>query len=191
MVASDAAKLIGLGKNLHPLLVPLWMKQFVRVQEVLPFAFSGLHQGLRRGEAFHKRPGRGRAPIVEGFQCGGIILVERLLKLIDQRRALLDQRHFIPAEQAQLLHQRFRRGQHAPAFPFQAQGIGQRPAIGAVCFGAAGQLARAIRFGAARMHRINAIIQRHQPFNGRAVPGFHRDGHLRKLRQLFLAERPA
>ena len=52
-----AAKLIGFGKNLHPFLIPLWMKQFLRVQEVLPFAFSGLHQGLRRGEALDKRPG--------------------------------------------------------------------------------------------------------------------------------------
>ena len=41
------------------------------------------------------------------------------------------------------------------------------------------------------MHRINAMIQRHQPFNSRAVSGFNRDGHLGKLRQLLLAECPA
>jgi hypothetical protein len=44
-----AAKLFSLGKNLHPLFIPLWMKELVRVQEVLPFAFSGLDQALGVG----------------------------------------------------------------------------------------------------------------------------------------------
>lgn len=185
-----AAKLIGPGKNLHALSVPFWMKQLLRVQEVLPFAFSGPHQVFGRGEPRDEGPGRRRAPILECFQRGGIILVERLLKLVDQCRALFNQRHFIPAQQPQLLHQRFRRGQNAPAFPLQTQRIGQRPAIGAVGFRAAGQPAQAVRFGAARMHWINAIIQHDQPFNGRAVPGFNRNGQLWKLRQPLLAECP-
>ena len=160
------------------------------MQEVFPAAFARLEQCLRRGEPFDERPRRRRAPILERLQCDGIILVKCLLKLIDKCRALFNQRHFIPAQQPQPLHQRFWCGQHAPAFSFQTQRIGQCPAIPAVSLRAAGQLARAIRFGTARMHRINAIAQHHQSFNDGAMPGFDRDGQFWKLFQLFLAELP-
>lgn len=52
--------------------------------------------GRRVGQ--HKLPRVGRGPVVKGLQRRRIVLVEGLWELVDQRRALRDQLHFIPAQ---------------------------------------------------------------------------------------------
>jgi hypothetical protein len=83
VTASDA-KLLGVGKGVHPFFISFQVVEPPGGQEVLPLAFGRLDQRLRRRKLFDKGPGGGRGPIVERVQGGGIILVERLDELVDQ-----------------------------------------------------------------------------------------------------------
>jgi hypothetical protein len=62
--------------------------------------------------------------------------------LVDQSGSLLDQGHFIAAQQAQPQHQRIGRRDGRPTLAFKAQRLGQGQAINAVGFDAAAVCAR-------------------------------------------------
>ena len=111
--------------------------------------------------------------------------------MVDQSGALLDQGHFIPAQQAKPQHQRIGRRHGRPTLAFKVQRLGQGQAINPVGFDPAGPFARAIGLGASGMHRVNAMAHEHQPFNGIGMARFNGDGQSRKSSQLLLTGFPA
>lgn len=121
---SGGFELIGLRENLQALFGGFGPPEFMRVQEFLPAALASFNQGLRRGEGNHKFPGKILGPIIKGLQSGRIIFSQRLLELVDQGGALLDERDFIATEQAQLLGQRIAWLKHSPAVAIDPERIG-------------------------------------------------------------------
>ena len=93
-------ELVGLSEKRQAFLGRFRPPQPVGVQELLPAALAGTGQGLRRREGQDELPGGGVSPILEGLESRRIVFEQGLLQLIDQRRTLLDQGHFISAQQA-------------------------------------------------------------------------------------------
>src|SRR4030095_9675004 len=73
----------------------------LRVQPLLPFAFARFVQSRRRREAQDEAPGRQLRPVAESLERRRKIFTHRLLELIDQGGALLNQRAFVSGEQTQ------------------------------------------------------------------------------------------
>ena len=139
-------ELVGLGENSQALVHRFRAPKPVRMEEFFPAAFAGFGQKLRGGKLDDKVPGGAIDPIVKGLPRRRIILHQGLLKLIDQEGALLNQAHFILAEQAQLMSQWIHRLKSLPALAIDAQRISQTPAIDVIGLGAAGSFALAITF---------------------------------------------
>src|SRR6266581_2671854 len=112
---SRAAKLVGLGKDFQSLFVELRTIEVMHVQELFPFPAPCLTQQLGSRKLLHETPARSRRPIFKGLQRRRIILVESRLELIDQLGAFVDEVHFVPAEQPQLLDERIQGLQSSPA----------------------------------------------------------------------------
>ena len=66
MIAGLPFKGFGLRKGLQAFGGRLRTPEFMRVQELLPFALAGLDQGLKRWEGQKKARLRGR-PVLEGL----------------------------------------------------------------------------------------------------------------------------
>jgi len=119
-----------------------------------PLAFACFEQGVGAGETFDERPRIGSGPVLEGFQRGGVILAQGLAELVDECGALLNEGHFVSAQDAQPLDEGIFGAKGAPGVAVGAQGIGKRPGVVTVGLGAAGVFALAI---AACAHGIDRI----------------------------------
>jgi len=90
-------ELVSPGKDGQADLGRFWSPKLVDMQEFLPTPLAGLDQYLRRRKLDEEVPRKGTGPIIEGLQRCRIILDQRLLKLVDQQGALLNQSHLILA----------------------------------------------------------------------------------------------
>jgi hypothetical protein len=68
------------------------------LQKLFAASPARLVQQLGRGKSDDKGLSTPMDPVIERFQCCWIIHVQRLLELIDQRGALLNERDLIAAE---------------------------------------------------------------------------------------------
>src|SRR4029453_934714 len=78
--------------------------QAVAMKELLPLAAPGLGEELRGWKGQEKIPRRWECPIVKGFERRRIVFLKCSDELVDQQGALLNEDHFIAAEQAQFQH---------------------------------------------------------------------------------------
>ena len=163
-----------MGEECQPFLRRLRSPQLVDVEKLFPFSFAGLGQFLRRGELHDQRPGRRQRPIFKRLQGRVVILAQRRAQLVDQRGALLDQRHFVPAQQTQFLDHRVFRHQGPPTPSVQPQSIGQCPGVELVVFDAAGRFALAVTRRRFRLHGKHRAIAAQQLLHGCAAAGFNR-----------------
>jgi len=111
-------------QNLQPVLGGCRAPKFVRVQELFPASPACLVQQRGRGESYDKVPGAPTNPVIKRFQRRRIIFVQRLLVLIGQRGALLNERDLVTAEQLQFGDDRVLRRQRPPRVSVQAQRVG-------------------------------------------------------------------
>ena len=141
------------------------------MEELLPLAFAGAGQVMGRGEGQDEFPCAALGPVVEGGDGGGIILVQGGLELVDQGRALRDERDFIAAEQAQLVGERILRAQRTPAVPVGAQGVGEAEGVEAIGLAAGGSLAVAEAFGGLGIEREDGKSRLQQSFDSGPAVG--------------------
>lgn len=95
--------------------------------------------------------------------------------MIDQRGALLDERDFVAAKDAQLGDDRILCGQGTPAMSIEPQGVGLRLGVVPVGLVAAGLLALTVAFGAFRVDGINGDTAVEELFDGGTEAGFDGD----------------
>ena len=186
-----AAELSGAFKSGDAPRLGLRPVEFVAMQEVFPFAFAGCGQGLRSGKAFDEFPGFGMGPVIECFQGGGIVLVERGLQCVDQFGPLGDELLLITAKQAEFFGERIVGQEWFPGRTVRPQSQAQRVCVQAVGLLAAGRFALTIRFGAAWIDWINGEAAFQELFDGQAAAGFDGHGQARERLDLFAKKFPA
>ena len=94
-----AAELAGVPEDSHSFGRRFRTPQLLGVEEFLPAPLTGGNQLFRGGELDDKVPAKGLRPILEGLECGRIILNQGLLELVDQGGALLDQADLVATQQ--------------------------------------------------------------------------------------------
>ena len=124
-----AAKLIGPRENLQAFLVGFGPLQAVLAKELVPAPSPGSRQLFGRGELHDEGPSGRHGPIIEGFAGRGEVLVDRLLQLVDQRGARLDEGDLVATEQSQFLDEWIFGLEPSPSIPVESQRVGERPGI--------------------------------------------------------------
>lgn len=172
---SSAAETLRSSKYLEAFAVGLRPSQAAALEKLLPTLFASADQLFRAGELDHKLPSGSQSPVVEGLASRRIVLVDRLLKLVDQSGPLFDERDLIVAEQSEFLDERIVRLERPPGVSIESQGIGQTPGIDNVVLHPCRHLAFAIACGRLRLNGIDRHTALEQALDGRSAIGF--DGH--------------
>ena len=170
-----SSKALGRRKDLQAFAVGLGPSQAAALEELLPTFFAGTDQLLGGGELDDKLPSGGQSPVVEGLASCRIILVDRLLKLVDQGRSLFNERDLVATEQSEFLDERIVGLERPPGVTIEAQGVGQTPGIDKVVFHPCRHLAFAIACGRLRLNGVDPHTALEQSLDGRSAIGF--DGH--------------
>jgi hypothetical protein len=186
-----AAEEAGVLEDFHSFGGRFRPPQFLGVEEFFPASLAGRGQFFRGGKLEDKGPAKRLRPVLEGLKSRRIILDQRLLELVDQGGALLDQTDLVPAQQLELLGQGVHRLKGFPVLAVQAQGLGQRPGIQTVGFVAAERFALAVAFGAERVDGVNAAVPLQELIHGGSLAGFDGDGQGGMGLHLFLELPPA
>ena len=167
---------LGVGEEFQSRGHGLRSPELVGVQELFPFSLAGGLQLRGCGKPQQQGPGIGRGPVIKRGERRRIILAQRRLQLVDQRRALLDQGDLVPTERAQTGGGLVLRTQRLLSVTVGAQRIGQGPSVVAVSLGPAGHLAFAVARRGPWRHRINRPAALQQLVHRRAAGGFQRNG---------------
>lgn len=93
-----AVELVGPRENLQTLLIGFGPLQAMLAEEFVPAFSPGSRQLLGRGELEDEGPGGRHGPVIERLARRGEVLVDRLLQLVDQRGALLDEGDLVATE---------------------------------------------------------------------------------------------
>ena len=97
------AKLPGVLEDFQPFGRRFRPPELLGVEELFPAPPARRRQFFRRGKPEEEVPAKGLRPIVESLEGCRIVLTQGLLELIDQGRALFDQRDLVTAQQLDLL----------------------------------------------------------------------------------------
>ena len=181
-------KLTCFAETLQAFLDGVRMPKFMRVEEFLPFAFPRLFEKTGCRKLLNESPSPRFSPIIKGFKCSWIILIERLLKAIYACSALLDEIDFIAAEQSQFMNERIERGERFPAMPVGSKRIGHAPSIEMIGFASAWDFPFAIALSAFRINWIDGTDAFEELLNGSALISFDANSKLWEL-SYFLAKR--
>src|SRR5664280_994733 len=156
------------------------------MEKLFPLSAAGFLQLLRGRKRQNKGPGRWQCPVLKSLQRCWIILPQGSLKLIHQGRALLDQCHFIPADQPQLHHPRILWQELSPIPAISPKRLGQAPAIKVISFSSTGQLAIPVTLCALGIDRIHLPVSIEQLIHCRTIACFHSDWCPGKRRHRFV-----
>lgn len=170
-----SAEALGRGKDLQAFAVRLGPVQTVAFEELLPFFLAGTNQCFGGTELNNELPRSGQSPVIEGLACRRIVLVDRLLKLINQSGSLFNESDLIATEQSQFLSQWVLGLKRSPRVAVQPECVGKAPGIEAIVFHAGWGLAFTISLGCHGLDGIDRDPDLQQAIHERPAPGL--DGH--------------